>query len=470
MKSAPEGFTPNPRAVLYKRAGVKDGYLIGDPPAHWVALGDSFTAAPGAGDRPSDKKSDTDCYRTKGSWAFQLNEAYPFDNAKEFQFIACTGYKMTSTRDLTIPLINDEEPDFMAMTIGGNDIFFAEIIANCIVRELGSEEKCDNTIDKARNMLNSNEFKDNLVDLYFRLFGKMKADYRTQLYQLTYPRFFDATTDWCDDQTMGRGIIADRPKLTKELRATLNKLSDDANARIIEIARVWQNERIAPPQRGGQQPFPTKGWWEGLQRLFLLDLDRQKHEVNQEIYGLFDGHRFCEQGVEDPKFQDDRIWFFGPPDVPVPPSTHGLTAQSVSSYDAKACQKDSKYTSGSQFKYECDWAVYFASSNATKTLVAPLYEAVAKTLHPKPAGYEIMARLMRNVLPKERPVRSGALCAVEEKPKEIEVTLVGDTVEPVQATSCVVNVQSASGTAVASGADASASKYLEVIFQTDECG
>jgi hypothetical protein len=103
-----------------------------------------------------------------------------------------------------------------------------------------------------------------------------------QIMVIGYLRFFNADTDQCDNVQFGLGPGAPpgAPRMTKSLRNALNALVDKLN---------------------------------GVIRTAVNDINQEFH-VNRFVYvevnSRFDGHRFCEQGVNEPDRDNTNTWFF----------------------------------------------------------------------------------------------------------------------------------------------------------------
>lgn len=280
----------------------------------------------------------------------QIQKDFPFTEDNELDFIACTRYKSTDTNTYSIPLIKQDTQDFMVMTIGGNDIGFGDLAKACLYRPLGFGADCKATIASASIKIDSQDFKSNIKSVYAGLFDKMKKQYQYQVYQIGYFRFFYAETtdtDWCNDQSLGSTDV-DKPKLTKNLRDQLNALSGRLNANLQAWAQEFSNAKMGGQVDNGYK-FPEEGWETGRPRLFFIDPDRQHDDIRNIDYGLFDGHRFCEPGVEDPTFHDQSIWFFSgilvqdnPPPANAQPQQL-VGAEAFNMTDPKTCANDPQY-------------------------------------------------------------------------------------------------------------------------------
>lgn len=131
--------------------------------------------------------------------------------------------------------------------------------------------------------MKSKKFEDSLCEVWTKTFEKIPPHIDTVVYQTLYPRFFNPDTPWCDDQDMG---LLFHPKLTRELRTKLNLLGMEFNWKMGEILYRFRDESPDNPRLY-------------MGRLYAVSGDSG-----------FDGHRFCEPGVEKPDFKDDSIWLF----------------------------------------------------------------------------------------------------------------------------------------------------------------
>ena len=128
---------------LVERA-IPDPFTPHEPPFNWYALGDSYTAGPGAGDLdPSDQG---DCVRSVGSYGPQLQSDWIYTDENELNFLACTGAKTGGVLSNQLPeMSSDPPPDFAVITIGGNDIGFSKIVKACLIGLVGAGD-CDDKI------------------------------------------------------------------------------------------------------------------------------------------------------------------------------------------------------------------------------------------------------------------------------------------------------------------------------------
>lgn len=108
-------------------------------------MGDSYTAGPGAGEL-EDPDNDKGCVRSLGSYGPQLESDWLYTGENDLNFIACTGARTWNViEDQLDQISSDPEPDFVVMTIGGNDVGFSKIAKACLIGLWGSGD-CDEKI------------------------------------------------------------------------------------------------------------------------------------------------------------------------------------------------------------------------------------------------------------------------------------------------------------------------------------
>ena len=319
---------------------VEDVFTPHEPPINWYALGDSYTAGPGTGENYDEDKG---CARNVGSYAVQLKRGFPFNVTDSFDFIACSSYTSADSLIQARDVIEPERADFMVITLGGNDIIFSSIAAECVVKAEFLPGDCDVTLAKAKGLLAATEFETNIHAVYDEIFAKLKDDRHYLLYHIFYHRFFNDATEWYNDKT----FAIRNPKLTRTLRGKINNLADALNKRLEEVAANYIRR-----QHG-------KASWSLASCLITINPDKLTDE-DGKTYGLFDGHRFCEPGITDLK--DPSVWFFG-------------------TFSHDSLQK--------------------REGTRPNRLAAP--EILTQTFHPRTAGFKAIKRVLQESLQKNRP-------------------------------------------------------------------
>ena len=146
---------------------------------NYVALGDSYSSGVGAGGETGS------CERSPN--------AYPqlWDNAHSptsFRFVACSGAKTTDVSANQISALNSSTT-LVSITIGGNDLGFAQIMIDC---NLYSDSTCVNDINAAENTART-QLPGWLDTLYSQIRARAPS---AKVVVLSYPRFYDLSASW----------------------------------------------------------------------------------------------------------------------------------------------------------------------------------------------------------------------------------------------------------------------------------
>lgn len=239
------------------------------------------------------------------------------------------------------------------MSIGGNDVGFAHIVANCIMFD---RPTCDTDMEFTEDLIRDPLLLSRFVETYLRVLGATN-DPDFTLIVPGYAQFFNAETEVCDNQYIFYGRY-----LAQDFRARLNKMIADLNLVIQVAVAIVQMQLV----------FSNSG-----KRIYYEDWD-----------SLFWGHRFCE---EAPKGWID-AWFFTingadtlPNDTIVssvtdPPSGEELV--NIASL-APGCDGRSRVNLTEQML--CDWALKLEEGIQPNGNVSSVGYAwwITKTLHPK---------------------------------------------------------------------------------------
>ena len=233
---------------------------------NYAALGDSYAAGDGAGSSRLLPRFDITCGR--------FSEAYPVQVANSteialseygFQNLACGGASSLSMLYNQVPKIWDA--DIVTITVGGNEVDFFAVLNAC-VHQWWPSEPCEKEMRKARALVQSSSFLTNFNKMVARTKRVAKPD--TQLLVTGYAAFFNDETAQCNDVSFSRRDPNN--VLKNELRKSFNQMVRMMNDVIQGVAEAH--------------------------RVTYVDVDR-----------LFEGHRFCEEGVIEPSDRND-TWFF----------------------------------------------------------------------------------------------------------------------------------------------------------------
>ncbi|RMZ73071.1 esterase [Pyrenophora seminiperda CCB06] len=279
------------RSMIYPR----DAFNVG----RYASLGESYASGPSAGD----KYDDTRCRRYTQAFGPQVSQDARILGPKpiEFNFIACSGSKLRQIyedREKDRPGKSKvaqakqlNNPDMVTLSIGGNDVGFVDLMDRCVYRFYQSNvnacrgchwfwfddcsRDCQSAIDGVRDKINAQAFVDGLTDAIKSVFQNAP---RTKLYVTGYPAFWNADTDACDKVSFKLNCPHNYVlPLTKERRRKMNELHALLNTKIKATIDNW----------------PTHA------DLFYVN-------VNDK----FNGHRFCEEGVQEPSYRNPNTWFY----------------------------------------------------------------------------------------------------------------------------------------------------------------
>ncbi|KAI8634678.1 SGNH hydrolase [Xylariaceae sp. FL1651] len=256
------------------------------PSTGLVAFGDSYSAGIGTGVLGKED----DCRRGLHSHArliaADLSASQGGPNTTAFQFLSCTGATtnnvLSGGEDSQIDAFNVSLPaDFALLSIGGNDLGFFDVINACVFRFYNFYSgTCEAALANSRALLESDDFENRVRVLVMEILDKVRWEKKPWFFITMpgYARFFNELTDECDD--MSFGIWWNGPKLTKELRSSMNALVLTVNAKL--------RQTINNINSGF-----TKD------KVIFVDYDNE-----------FEGHRFCEPNVTEPAYERADTWFF----------------------------------------------------------------------------------------------------------------------------------------------------------------
>jgi len=151
-------------------------------PANIVVIGDSYSSGNGAGNYFEDR---SECFRSRDNWGELYRDDFNSRYGARLRNEACSGAvlkDLTEAKGSLPPQWDavDEETDLVLMTIGGNDVGFAEIAKNCLVF---AKESCERFINSARQGIPSLE--QDLTAFLSKLRDRLRPDARVML--VSYP-------------------------------------------------------------------------------------------------------------------------------------------------------------------------------------------------------------------------------------------------------------------------------------------
>ncbi|KAK4214535.1 esterase [Rhypophila decipiens] len=301
----------------------------------FVAFGDSYSAGIGTSLPPGTEENS--CRQGNGAYPYLIYLDFlaarrhrhdHLDNNKNdttqvgeggepiLQWLSCTGSRTddvlatpggcpggdnnTSVSDSQIDLFNFTFPSssgvkFATLSIGGNDVGFFDVINACVFRFYAFYSgTCEETllrteklkIDQEAQLL-VHKIRLILLEILDKVHWERNPDFRVIM--TGYARFFNAETEQCDEVSLGVC-----PKLTRNTRKRMNHLVEGVNLLLHGIAGDV-NARFTGTASKKANHIRTK------KKVIFVNYDY-----------LFEGHRFCEEGVTEPDFNRTETWFFLP--------------------------------------------------------------------------------------------------------------------------------------------------------------
>ena len=273
--------------------GDLDGYnadadIQGDPDGptpdrdyqSYVALGDCFSAGPGWEDgkplpdppEPKAPGHDDTCRQRDGGWPVQMWNKLKGDGTP-FKFSACTGYHSQEIREweITHPDSGFGSPDLVSLTMGGNNNnAFANVVEKCPFGYGNDAVKaCDDALDQAGSTVEGIDAELDLT-LDAAAATNPKDGQDRMILVMGYPSFYNVDTSqficW---------------RMSPQRRQQINGLCQSLNEKLSQAAGRAN-------EKGKDAGYSVK----------FVDPDAE---------GAFDGHRFCEAGL------NQRAWFQGLP-------------------------------------------------------------------------------------------------------------------------------------------------------------
>ncbi|MEU3343335.1 SGNH/GDSL hydrolase family protein [Streptomyces sp. NPDC006668] len=105
---------------------------------NYVALGDSYSSGVGAGDYEA---TDAGCKRSANAYSQRWIKEFSEEAVTNFTFVACSGATTADVESKQLSSLS-AETTMVTMSIGGNDVGFAPVIAQCLVTNLYTDNLC----------------------------------------------------------------------------------------------------------------------------------------------------------------------------------------------------------------------------------------------------------------------------------------------------------------------------------------
>ena len=248
--------------------------------AKWADIGGSFASRIGAGVRRDVASGDTVCSRYTEAYGNVMNVVLDGTGPvnRQFTWVACSGATAPAVLKNQIPAI-DQDSDIVTLQVGGNDVSFFDIINACIIKLLPQSTTCSEQITLSRNHM-ANDYPV-LIDSDTQAVLKQVDNAGFKLYVIGYARFFNPTTTQCEDVSFDfwRELPENQGNLTSVLRTTLNGLATSLNTQISDaVDRANAHD--------GRKP------------VVFVNFD-----------SAFAGHRYCDEGIDEPDLKNGNRWF-----------------------------------------------------------------------------------------------------------------------------------------------------------------
>lgn len=274
--------------VSSRRAGASDPFLQPVTPklqardgkrvVNWAAMGDSYASGIGAGVRGSNS-GDYSCSRYTEAYPNVMNVVLDGTSPvqRQFFYVACSGAQTNNVRDDQAGAFV-ADVDIATLSVGGNDIGFFDLINNCIF-QFYITNSCEEQISITQGKIDSDEFHSNLDGVLSKILSNARAS-QFRLYMSGYAHFWNVDTTQCNDVTWSYWTRDDPPKLTQDVRTKLNTLTSNLNNAI--------NDAVGRANAA----------------------DPRQPVVFVDYSPAFNGHRYCEDGVNEPEPNRPDTWFF----------------------------------------------------------------------------------------------------------------------------------------------------------------
>ena len=248
-------------------------------------MGDSYASGIGAGALPQTPDPDR-CFRCSNAYP-ELIQSGPGSlqpNPEKFNFVACSGATFSEIFEhQTIdqggpgrPAWGDS-PEFVTITMGGNDIGILHLVLTCIYSVPILAIGCDAVIQRGFDILNSDDFKIELRAVIRGVRDKGRSRYGRafHIFVTGYAQLFNNVRAQCDQVTFKPdSVMLPAQHLTRARRTRMNELAFALNRALQTAVETFSPLDVT-----------------------FVDYD-----------DLFEGHRFCDR--DEPSPNDDQKWFF----------------------------------------------------------------------------------------------------------------------------------------------------------------
>ena len=232
----------------------------------YVAMGDSYASGNGAG---SPGLLDLKCGRFSGAYPNLIAERLGLRRSwwGGYSDVACAGATTHSVK--WKQLLSFRYKEFGTLQIGGNEADFFAVLNEC-VQQWHPISTCDKELKRAQSLIQSPELAYSFHHMVeHAMYRRSRLD--THLLVLGYATFFNEDTEQCNNVTFS---------YTNPVNILSHKLRRDLNTLVRMLNKVIKDGAEA-------------------HGAIYVDIDQ-----------AFEGHRFCERGVDEPRADWTGTWFF----------------------------------------------------------------------------------------------------------------------------------------------------------------
>jgi lysophospholipase L1-like esterase len=217
---------------------------IADDSKRYVAMGESFSAGEGAKDYLPGTDQFGGCHRSRNAYPMLIARERPHFSGDNMAFVACSG---AVTDNITTVGQNNEPPqinpglgkntELVTISIGVNDIGFAQVLANCYVSPQGCDGQKPGVADKLTAL------PEKLRKTYAAI--KDKAP-NARLVVLTYPQIFMAhmSGTTCVEEFRLASHLQWLRETTHKLNEIIKTAATAAGATYVDVENALQGHEL----------------------------------------------------------------------------------------------------------------------------------------------------------------------------------------------------------------------------------
>ena len=216
-------------------------------PVRWIAAGDSYSSGAGVAGVPEPCREGEDAMapRARALLAGDLE-------IDEFVHVACADAEIDQVLE-QVRETSAEHPDerfnLVTLTVGGNDIGFAEVVADCLGEDdlrdrvtPGKHAGCDLTEGELVARVDS--LRSRLVPLYQRILDQLAPG--GALVVVGYPNLLSDPDEWDDDTCLGVSTsdAAMLRRVAAELDSRIAAAADEAGAVYLSVIDAFDGHEV----------------------------------------------------------------------------------------------------------------------------------------------------------------------------------------------------------------------------------